>query len=730
MFEGRFQIMSVLGQGGVGVVYKAKQTHMNKIVAIKTLMLSVVSDDAASFNRFEQEAQAASSLNHPNIISIFDFGKSANGLAYLVMEYLGSKNLDDVLETDKRLGPDRFLRVAGQICDGLQHAHKKGVIHRDIKPTNIMLVTTEDAVDVVKIVDFGLAKLTAVESEKHLTKTGTIIGTPLYMSPEQCRGLDLDHRSDIYSLGCVLYMALTGKEPIQGTTALDTLYKHTAQPPIPFKVACPEIDLPPRLEQVILKSLQKDPTLRQQSMTELRNDITDAIYYRSFHSGITAINVDPAVALAASKDSPPGTGLSQTLDLSHPRPQPAPPAVPKPAREPVVQSVSQPASQTENDQEQHRTSAGRESPALRSLQGSAAPTKDHVVISKSLLAAGLGAVVVIGAFAYFLGEKTNVSNTVPPTAATAPKPQQTASLAPTAATAPKPEQKPSHPPAVETSLASKQKPSVAPEAKRTQVPATVPSPAIESTAKSSSRATHLASLAAVAPRATALVERVSSHMPTLERLRLNSHAHDSELTAQNAFQNKDFQTAESNYIICLQLHRQVYGDNNYHTFPILAHLIACQLQPEKKEQLKIHLIEATEIFKNHTDDVLNLVSPRADAFGIWTPLARGSHQLARETHTRVYLTWSVTFYKLAMDAWKGPIDTAGFRRFADGFCSVLEESGDLTTANKMRFKLNLPDQHNAAATPAKPKPTTTAKPKSTKKAPSIIKRGSFVERSY
>ncbi len=246
IFEGRFEIISILGQGGVGVVYKAKQKHMNKLVAIKTLMLSNVKNDESSFRRFEQEAQAASSLNHANIISIFDFGKTAEGLAYLVMEYLGGKTLDDVMDLDKRMGPDRFLRLSSQVCDGLQHAHRKGVVHRDLKPSNIMLMDTEESADVVKIVDFGLAKLTAAECEKHLTQTGTIVGTPLYMSPEQCRGMELDHRSDIYSLGCVLYYALTGKEPIQGNTALDTLYRHTAEPPIPFKSACPELDLPPR----------------------------------------------------------------------------------------------------------------------------------------------------------------------------------------------------------------------------------------------------------------------------------------------------------------------------------------------------------------------------------------------------------------------------------------------------------------------------------------------------
>jgi serine/threonine-protein kinase len=415
IFEGRFEIISVLGQGGVGVVYKAKQTHMNKLVAIKTLMLSPSTDGESSFLRFRQESQAASSLNHQNIISIHDFGKTSGGLAYLVMEYLNGKTLDEVVETEKRLGPDKFLRLATQICDGLQHAHKKGIVHRDLKPSNIMLINTEDNVDVVKIVDFGLAKLTADETEKHLTKTGMIVGTPLYMSPEQCRGMELDHRTDIYSLGCVLYFALTGQEPIQGNTALDTLYRHTAQAPKSFKEACPDVELPARLEQAIMKALEKDPDDRQQSMMELRNDITDAIYYRSYHSGIqppSALSPPADIAVAAPRPD----NLSRTVDISHS--SLAQPAQGMPTTPPATPTAKQLAA-TEVDivDGPGKSVPDKVRPQVQTLRDGGPPSKDHVVISKSALSAGVvAAVVAVAGLAHWLDTQQ--------TKATAPAPSQ------------------------------------------------------------------------------------------------------------------------------------------------------------------------------------------------------------------------------------------------------------------------------------------------------------------
>lgn len=279
IFEQRYEILAVLGEGANGIVYKAMHVPMQKVVAIKMLLPHLVSN-ATTFLRFEQEARAASKLTHPNIIIIHDFGRSENGAAFLVMEFLGSVSLDTILTEDLRLDLDRFLKIFIQACDGLQHAHKHGIIHRDIKPSNMMLLDTEDEKDVLKIVDFGLAKVTAGAEQQNLTESNVLLGTPLFMSPEQCKGEPTDHRSDVYSLACVAYYSLTGSVPHMGATSISTICKRLVEPPPPFSSSAPGLDLSPDLERVILKALSRDPDDRQQSMTELREDMVSAMSRR------------------------------------------------------------------------------------------------------------------------------------------------------------------------------------------------------------------------------------------------------------------------------------------------------------------------------------------------------------------------------------------------------------------------------------------------------------------
>ena len=277
VFEARFEILSELGIGGNGIVYKARHVELHTFVAIKTLRSASV-QDATSYLRFQQEARATAALKHPNIIEIIDFGRTKESLAYLVMEYLEGHSLENLMSADKRIGLDSFLRIFTQVCAGLQHAHKKGIVHRDIKPSNLMLIDTEDATNVVKIVDFGLAKMTSAQQEQSLTQSGVVIGTPLFMSPEQCRGYVLDNRSDIYSLGCVMYATLTGKVPFRGQSAMDTLFRHMGELPKPISQIAPELFIPGTLENVVMKALSKNPGDRQQSMSELSQELSDAIY--------------------------------------------------------------------------------------------------------------------------------------------------------------------------------------------------------------------------------------------------------------------------------------------------------------------------------------------------------------------------------------------------------------------------------------------------------------------
>ena len=197
---------------------------MNRVVAIKTIHMTLMSGSA--LKRFQQEAQAISTLNHPNILSVFDFFISEDGQPYLVMDYLQGTNLREVLNTDKKFELSRAIKILIEACSGFEHAHQNGVVHRDIKPANLMLVNSAGSPDFVKIVDFGIAKVVseAIE-EKHLTATGDTFGSPEFMSPEQCRAKTPDARSDIYSLGCVMYLMLTGSSPFISQDPMEIMYK-------------------------------------------------------------------------------------------------------------------------------------------------------------------------------------------------------------------------------------------------------------------------------------------------------------------------------------------------------------------------------------------------------------------------------------------------------------------------------------------------------------------------
>lgn len=270
----RYQILEIIGGGGMGQVYKARHVLMNRIVAIKVLHAHLVTN-ADALKRFQLEAQAASCLSLPNILTVYDFGLTPEGHPYMVMDFLEGTSLESVLDNEGRISVERALRVFSQVCAGLAHAHQKGVVHRDIKPSNIMLVNYGEEKDFVKIVDFGIAKLLNHHSDgpggaANLTRTGEVFGSPNYMSPEQCRGQSLDIRSDIYSLGCVMYKALTGRTPIQGKDIIELLFKQVSETAKPFREVCPELELPAEIEFIVFKAIAKEPDERFQNMSEFK----------------------------------------------------------------------------------------------------------------------------------------------------------------------------------------------------------------------------------------------------------------------------------------------------------------------------------------------------------------------------------------------------------------------------------------------------------------------------
>ena len=274
LFCDRFQITEVLGGGGMGMVYRAKHLLMQRDVAIKILHTKMVGN-ADALKRFKVEAQAASTFSHPNILNVHDFGVSNQGQPYMVMDYLEGTTLTSLLDAEKRIPVARAVKMFLQMSSALAHAHSREIIHRDVKPSNIMLVEFEGRHEFVKLVDFGIAKVLnpTIPEAENLTRTGEVFGSPLYMSPEQCKGIKLDARADIYSLGAVMYRVLTGRPIFNTSDPLETMFKQVCEMPDKFAIACPEIEIPSQLENVIFKCMAKDREERYQSMNDLRSDL-------------------------------------------------------------------------------------------------------------------------------------------------------------------------------------------------------------------------------------------------------------------------------------------------------------------------------------------------------------------------------------------------------------------------------------------------------------------------
>ena len=271
---GCYKIVEVIGRGGMGIIYKAHDQWMDRTIAIKMLHEHLV-HDPLSIQRFNQEAKAAGNIEHTNVIQAFDFGVApVTAQPFLVMEYLEGRSLSDAIEDEGELEVERAVNIFIQACDGLAAAHAKNVLHRDLKPSNIMLIRQKDEPDFVKIVDFGIAKLLPGSGkEMQLTQTGEVFGSPLYMSPEQFIGRNLDRRTDVYAMGCVMYEALMGKPPIVGDHVLETMYKHMNEAPKRFSEFRSDLKIPAKVEAVVLRALEKDPAHRYQTMAELRDDL-------------------------------------------------------------------------------------------------------------------------------------------------------------------------------------------------------------------------------------------------------------------------------------------------------------------------------------------------------------------------------------------------------------------------------------------------------------------------
>jgi eukaryotic-like serine/threonine-protein kinase len=272
LLGGRYELEGVVGRGGMAEVYRARDIRLDRIVAVKTLREDLARDQTFQA-RFRREAQSAASLNHPSIVAVYDTGEDMLGptpVPYIVMEYVDGRTLRDLLRDDRRLLPERALEITDGVLRALDYSHRNGIVHRDIKPGNVMLTRAGD----VKVMDFGIARAVS-DAQATMTQTAQVIGTAQYLSPEQARGERVDARSDLYSTGCLLYELLTGRPPFTGDSPVAIAYQHVRENPVPPSRVDPEI--PPWADSIVLKAMAKDPGDRYQSAGEMRNDIQRAL---------------------------------------------------------------------------------------------------------------------------------------------------------------------------------------------------------------------------------------------------------------------------------------------------------------------------------------------------------------------------------------------------------------------------------------------------------------------
>ncbi|XXF81607.1 protein kinase [Myxococcaceae bacterium GXIMD 01537] len=272
----KYRVEALIGEGGMGKVFRARQLALDKVVVLKVLRQSLLSDER-TVARFQREAKAASRLNHPNSISVLDFGQTEDGALFIAMEFVSGQDLHQLLGREWPLAEGRVVRIVSQVLSALSDAHGAGVIHRDLKPENIMVEQRRGEPDFVKVLDFGIAKITDSSGEEGpaLTRAGFVCGTPEYMSPEQARGSSLDHRSDLYAVGVILYQLTTGLLPFESDSAVGFATKHLTEEPPPPSERRPDARISPGMEGLILRALSKDPNDRPADAEMFRAELLE-----------------------------------------------------------------------------------------------------------------------------------------------------------------------------------------------------------------------------------------------------------------------------------------------------------------------------------------------------------------------------------------------------------------------------------------------------------------------
>ncbi len=302
LLAGRYRIVEKIGEGGMGAIYKAVHTMMDRTCAIK-LLTNLSTNDESALARFYREAKMASRINNPHAVTIYDFGAAEGGILYLAMELIDGKSLSAILEEEKKLPASRVVAIVNQIADALRAAHAMEIVHRDLKPDNIMVCNRGADGEHVKVLDFGIAKTVADDSADNLTKTGFILGTPVYMSPEQLSGDRLDARSDVYSLALIVYQMLSGRLPFEGANPQAIMVKRLMSDPIPLSVAEPKVL--DSVERAVMAGLSRDRDARTPTAEQFARELSEAVL-----AGTKVIGSRPTSRLSDEAPSIPAAGPS------------------------------------------------------------------------------------------------------------------------------------------------------------------------------------------------------------------------------------------------------------------------------------------------------------------------------------------------------------------------------------------------------------------------------------
>jgi serine/threonine protein kinase len=397
VLDGKYEIIAVLGSGGMGAVYRARRVLIGDEVAVKVLHSRLTGDEKL-VERFRREARAAAQLHHQNVVTIHDYGEARGpgGFAYIVMELVRGESLRDILRRDGRLEPARAVSLMRDVCAGVAAAHRRGIVHRDIKPDNIIVTPADEdrPAESVKVVDFGIAKLRDLAAEgSTLTEAGMMVGTLFYMSPEQCKGEPLDSRADVYSLGAMLHEMLAGAPPFTASNITSLIFKHVGEPPPPLPE---DLNVPAALRAAVLRALSKDPNARPRDASE---------FAREIQSAVSSAPPEPSAATADTNPSSepffPATARPVPVTPTNP---PRPSGRPADAQQDEVTVVHDPSTS------RPRPSAPRQPPTPQRPQPHAAPPppaapprpsrKGYVAGLLVVLLVGLAGLGALGLYLY------------------------------------------------------------------------------------------------------------------------------------------------------------------------------------------------------------------------------------------------------------------------------------------------------------------------------------------